>query len=106
MENVRQNNHAQLLINLDEAIKEVSKRLDYISEKVDETLIQTTKTNGRVTRLEKDSEETKEKVQTLIINEAGNKGKNEVMAKVVNFLLPAAGAIILALFTFYLGRYK
>ena len=112
MEQNRQNNHAQLLINLDEAIKDISRRLtthidkeDALVEKIDAILIQTTKTNGRVTRLEQDSQDVQDKVQNLIVNEAKSTGKNDILGKVVNILLMCAGSVILALFTYYLGKH-
>ena len=53
--------------------------LEYIRDKVDRILIQVTTTNGRVNRLEADSEDTRKDVATLMEERSESKGRRKVL---------------------------
>ena len=57
----------------------ILERLKRIEEKQDQTLYQTTKTNGRVTRLEEDSHELWKDMNEVKAIQAETKGKNKVI---------------------------
>ena len=78
----------------------IIKRLDRIEEKQDRTLEQTTKTNGRVTRLEQDYDLLCDDVNSLNSIKDETKGRD----KVLWVILGGIGVIVVQLVNHFLNK--
>jgi len=78
----------------------IIKRLDRIEEKQDRTLEQTTKTNGRVTRLEQDYDTLCDDVHFLNSIKDETKGRD----KVIWIILGGVGVIVVQLVNHFLNK--
>jgi hypothetical protein len=67
---------------------------EYIRMRVDQILIQTTKTNGRVDRLEGDMGHVNDKVEGLIASNNMNKGRDKALWYFIIALATIAGFFI------------
>lgn len=85
-----------------DAIEIVLKRMDGQDELLKSILIQTTKTNGRVTVLEADYKKMDTAVESLKSTGSETKGSNKAWATVLKIVLPIAGIII----TWYLSTHN
>lgn len=75
-------------------------RLEKIGDRVEQILIQTTRTNGRVDTLEDNHKEHDKALKRLEAESNQAKGKN----KVIWIVLSAVGAIVLLLAGYYLNK--
>lgn len=75
---------------MEQVLDIILERLGRIEEKQDRTLEQTTKTNGRVYRLEQDTKELRNDLNNVKDVQAETKGKN----KVIWIVLCCAGVVI------------
>ena len=78
----------------------IIKRLDRIEEKQDRTLEQTTKTNGRVTRLEQGYDTLCDDVNSLNSVKDETKGRD----KVIWIILGGVGVIVVQLVNHFLNK--
>ena len=83
-----------------EQLKRIIKRLDRIEEKQDRTLEQTTKTNGRVTRLEQGYDTLCDDVNSLNSVKDETKGRD----KVLWVILGGIGVIVVQLVNHFLNK--
>lgn len=79
-----------LIGSFDEFKKAQLKHNELTNEKLDDIIVQTTKTNGRVTSLEG----LKPKVEELMQEKNISKGKNSIWIKIIAVLGPIAAALI------------
>ncbi|MBP7398194.1 MAG: hypothetical protein KA954_01315 [Chitinophagales bacterium] len=91
-----------ILAELKEHRKESSDRFTEMNNKLESIVVQTTKTNGRVSRVEKDMVEAFDDIDTLKSIGNVSKGSN----KIIGAIWKAAGAIALILIAALIGYFS